>query len=101
MASILPVFFVLVVVVGLMACAAIFVPKGPQQVLIRTSLMLALAACYLMWMVTYMAQLHPLIGEALAVLRKPINFLTSSRPRSFSSDKDHGGEIVVLGYGGS
>ena len=30
--------------------------------LIRTSSLLALACCYLMWMVTYMAQLHPLIG---------------------------------------
>ncbi|KAF9073470.1 ATPase, V0 complex, subunit E1/e2 [Rhodocollybia butyracea] len=62
MASILPVFFVLVVVTGLMVCAALFTPKGSQQVLIRTSLMLALAACYLMWMVTYLAQLHPLIS---------------------------------------
>ncbi|KAK7463411.1 hypothetical protein VKT23_006764 [Stygiomarasmius scandens] len=62
MASILPVLFVLVVVVGLMALAALFTPKGPNQVVIRTSLMLALAACYLMWMVTYMAQLHPLIA---------------------------------------
>ena len=24
--------------------------------------MLTLASCYLMWMVTYMAQLHPLVG---------------------------------------
>ncbi len=28
--------------------------------------MLALAACYLMWMVTYMAQLHPLIGVSIS-----------------------------------
>ncbi|THV07240.1 hypothetical protein K435DRAFT_328046 [Dendrothele bispora CBS 962.96] len=62
MASIFPVFLVLVIVVGLMALAALFTPKGPNQVVIRTSLMLALAACYLMWMVTYMAQLHPLIA---------------------------------------
>ncbi|RDB25916.1 V-type proton ATPase subunit e [Hypsizygus marmoreus] len=62
MASILPVFFVLVVVIGLMACAALFVPKGPQQMVIRTSLLVALAACYLLWMVTYLAQLHPLVA---------------------------------------
>ncbi|KAJ3907913.1 ATPase, V0 complex, subunit E1/e2 [Lentinula edodes] len=62
MPSVLPILFVLVIAVGLMACAALFTPKGPQQVLIRTSLMLALAACYLMWMVTYLAQLHPLIA---------------------------------------
>ncbi|KAF9563194.1 hypothetical protein CPC08DRAFT_600443, partial [Agrocybe pediades] len=62
MASIFPVLFMFVVTAGLMTLAALFVPKGPQQVTIRTSLMLALACCYLMWMVTYMAQLHPLIG---------------------------------------
>ncbi|KAF9267988.1 hypothetical protein L218DRAFT_656230 [Marasmius fiardii PR-910] len=61
MASLLPVFFMLAVVAGLVVCAGIFTPKGPHQVLIRTSLMLGLTACYLMWMVTYLAQLHPLI----------------------------------------
>ena len=30
--------------------------------LIRTMLMLGLACLYLMWMIAYMAQLHPLIG---------------------------------------
>ncbi|ETW83130.1 vacuolar H+-ATPase V0 sector, subunit M9.7 [Heterobasidion irregulare TC 32-1] len=64
MASSLPVLFVLVVVAGLMAASWAFTPKGPQQTLIRTSLMLTLACCYLMWMVTYLAQLHPLIGES-------------------------------------
>ena len=32
MASIFPVVFWLVIVVVLMACAALFTPKGPQQV---------------------------------------------------------------------
>lgn len=30
---------------------------------IRTALMLTLACCYLSWMITYLAQLHPLICE--------------------------------------
>lgn len=34
MASILPVLFVLVIIVALMTCAMLFVPKGPQQVLV-------------------------------------------------------------------
>jgi hypothetical protein len=35
---------------------------------IRTAIMLTLASCYLMWMVTYMAQLHPLISNSLISL---------------------------------
>ncbi|KAL1753183.1 ATP synthase subunit H-domain-containing protein [Schizophyllum commune] len=70
MASIFPVVFWLVIVVVLMACAALFTPKGPQQVVVRTSIMLALASCYLMWMITYMAQLHPLICAWHVLLEK-------------------------------
>ncbi|KAJ7017416.1 ATP synthase subunit H-domain-containing protein [Mycena alexandri] len=65
MSTLLPIFFLLALVVGLMTCAALFTPKGPQQVVIRTAIMLTLAACYLMWMVTYLAQLHPLIGMSV------------------------------------
>ncbi|KAJ7928788.1 ATPase, V0 complex, subunit E1/e2, partial [Mycena leptocephala] len=61
MATILPIFFILAIVAALMTCAALFTPKGPQQVVYRTAIMLTLAACYLMWMVTYLAQLHPLL----------------------------------------
>ncbi|EIN05041.1 hypothetical protein PUNSTDRAFT_75311 [Punctularia strigosozonata HHB-11173 SS5] len=61
MSSVLPVWFLLVIVLGLMFVSWIFTPKGPNQTLIRTSFSLALACCYLMWMVTYLAQVHPLI----------------------------------------
>ncbi|KAG2367823.1 ATP synthase subunit H-domain-containing protein [Suillus spraguei] len=64
MASVLPVIFILAIVLGLMACSRLFVPKGPHQTTIRTAVMLTLASCYLMWMVTYMAQLHPLISKS-------------------------------------
>ncbi|KAL9714019.1 hypothetical protein Ac2012v2_002326 [Leucoagaricus gongylophorus] len=67
MGSIFPVFAMLFVALGLMVCSALFVPKGPNQVTIRTALMLTFAATYLMWMVTYMAQLHPLIRMDLLV----------------------------------
>ncbi|KAI0254987.1 ATPase, V0 complex, subunit E1/e2 [Lactifluus subvellereus] len=60
MASAFPVVLVLFVVAGLMAASWFSVRKGPQQTLIRTSLMLTLACCYLMWAITYLAQLHPL-----------------------------------------
>ncbi|KAI0029352.1 ATPase, V0 complex, subunit E1/e2 [Vararia minispora EC-137] len=62
MASIFPVWLVLVVVLGLMAASWILPKKGPNQTLVRSSLMLTLACCYLMWMIAYMAQLHPLIA---------------------------------------
>ncbi|KAJ6520915.1 ATPase, V0 complex, subunit E1/e2, partial [Mycena vulgaris] len=61
MSTVLPLVFIFAIVVALMTCAALFTPKGPQQVVVRTAIMLTLAACYLIWMVTYLAQLHPLI----------------------------------------
>ncbi|EIW84236.1 hypothetical protein CONPUDRAFT_119929 [Coniophora puteana RWD-64-598 SS2] len=67
MASLFPVILLLAVVAGLMVCSFLFVPKGPQQTLYRTSLMLALGSCYLMWMITYLAQLHPLIAPQMKV----------------------------------
>ena len=89
MASILPIFFVLVIVAGLMACGWLFTPKGQHQTyafetepllrtagltdltiltsLIRSSILLAITCCYLMWTVTYLAQLHPLIGTCSIV----------------------------------
>jgi len=60
MASAFPVVLVLFVVAGLMAVSWISVRKGPQQTLIRTSLMLTFTCCYLMWAIAYLAQLHPL-----------------------------------------
>ncbi|KAJ7067185.1 ATPase, V0 complex, subunit E1/e2 [Mycena amicta] len=69
MSTILPIFFLLAIVAGLMTCAALFTPKGPNQVVIRTAIMLALAACYLMWMVTYLAQLHPLLQPVRTVAK--------------------------------
>ncbi|KAF8606543.1 V-type proton ATPase subunit E [Ceratobasidium sp. AG-I] len=49
-------------------CAAVGViswfvtPKGETQTLIRTSVLLTVTCCYLMWAITYMAQMHPLIS---------------------------------------
>ncbi|KAN0120721.1 ATPase, V0 complex, subunit e1/e2 [Russula decolorans] len=60
MASAFPVLVVFFVVLGLMATTWFSVRKGPHQTLIRTSLMLILTCCYLMWAIAYLAQLHPL-----------------------------------------
>ncbi|PAV16250.1 v-type proton atpase subunit e [Pyrrhoderma noxium] len=62
MASIFPVYAILVIVLGLIAASWLATPKGPHQTLIRTAISLTLTCCYLMWMVTYMVQLHPLLS---------------------------------------
>jgi len=61
MASFLPVLILFFLTGGAMFGSWVFIPKGPQQVLIRTSLLLTFTCCYLMWAITYMAQLHPLV----------------------------------------
>ncbi|KAI8893153.1 ATPase, V0 complex, subunit E1/e2, partial [Globomyces pollinis-pini] len=38
-----------------------FVPNGEEQVVHRTCLVMTVTCCWLMWAVTYMAQLNPLI----------------------------------------
>jgi len=45
----------------------VIVPKGQNQTTTRTCLILSLICCYLMWAITYLAQLHPLI-----VPRRPL-----------------------------
>ncbi|TCD65695.1 H(+)-transporting V0 sector ATPase subunit e [Steccherinum ochraceum] len=60
MSSSFPALVILVIVLGLMACSWVFTRKGENQTLIRTALLLTLACCYLMWMVTFLAQVHPL-----------------------------------------
>ncbi|EAU85618.1 hypothetical protein CC1G_06331 [Coprinopsis cinerea okayama7 len=62
MSGLFPVFLMLAVTLGLMAASFVFTRKGPNQVLIRTSLMLTFAVCYLTWAITYMAQLNPIIA---------------------------------------
>ncbi|KAF8591059.1 hypothetical protein K439DRAFT_1327811 [Ramaria rubella] len=62
MASFLPVLFLFVLTMGAMVASWFLTPKGPQQTLVRTSLLLTFTCCYLMWAITYLAQLHPLIG---------------------------------------
>ncbi|TFK74175.1 hypothetical protein BDN72DRAFT_760500 [Pluteus cervinus] len=63
MSSLFPIVFFLVIALALMTAGALFTPKGPQQVLIRTMIMMTVASCYLIWAITFLAQLHPLVGE--------------------------------------
>ncbi|CRK25321.1 V-type proton ATPase subunit e like protein [Verticillium longisporum] len=58
-----------VVVAALSAIAWFLSPKGENQIIWRSSLILAFVSCYLMWAITFLAQLHPLIEPRRSDLR--------------------------------
>ncbi|KAK4251512.1 ATPase, V0 complex, subunit E1/e2 [Corynascus novoguineensis] len=64
------------VITGLLICVAMavaawfFSPKGENQVLWRSSIILSIACCFLMWAITFLAQLHPLIAPRRSDLRE-------------------------------
>ncbi|OAA69055.1 ATPase, V0 complex, subunit E [Cordyceps fumosorosea ARSEF 2679] len=64
------VFIGLFVIVAMCAAAWFLSPKGENQVLWRSSLILAIVSCYLMWAITFLAQLHPLIRPKRHDLRE-------------------------------
>ncbi|KAI0671480.1 ATPase, V0 complex, subunit E1/e2 [Trametes maxima] len=68
MSSSLPAVYVLVLAILAGSGGWVATPKGPNQTLVRTSILLTLACCYLMWMVTYLAQVHPLERPRLSVV---------------------------------
>jgi len=49
-------------IAGLVGLSYIGIPKGQNQTTIRTSLILSFICIYLMWAITYLSQLHPLIA---------------------------------------
>ncbi|KAG9241324.1 ATPase, V0 complex, subunit E1/e2 [Calycina marina] len=61
MATGVSIFIGLAVVVIMSLLAWFLSPKGETQTIWRSSLILAFASCYLMWAITFLAQLHPLI----------------------------------------
>ncbi|SPO05059.1 related to gamma hydroxybutyrate dehydrogenase [Cephalotrichum gorgonifer] len=66
------VFFVLAVVVAASAGTWVFVPRffpKETQLIWRSSVIMALACCYLMWAITYLAQLNPLVVPKRSNLR--------------------------------
>ncbi|CAE6337033.1 unnamed protein product [Rhizoctonia solani] len=67
------VIFVGLVCVALGVIAWFVTPKGETQTLLRTSILLTLTCCYLMWAITYMAQMHPLIAPRRSDVRYDIH----------------------------
>jgi len=51
----------LVIVVAGAAAAWFFSPRGDNQTIWRSSLILSLASGYIMWAITFLAQWHPLV----------------------------------------
>ncbi|TGZ85045.1 hypothetical protein EX30DRAFT_15185 [Ascodesmis nigricans] len=73
------IFVGLFIVVAASVAAYIFAPKGENQTIWRSSLILAFAACYIMWALTLLAQLHPLIVPRRTDAR-PEGGFSSSQP---------------------
>ncbi|CAN6640940.1 V-type proton ATPase subunit e [Trichomonascus vanleenenianus] len=63
------VILVLVLVAGASVAAWVFAPKGDSTTVWRSSIILTLAMCYIMWAITYLAQLHPLVSPKRSDLR--------------------------------
>ncbi|KFY70925.1 hypothetical protein V501_04005 [Pseudogymnoascus sp. VKM F-4519 (FW-2642)] len=62
--------FIGFVVIVLACVAAWFLsPKGENQTVWRSTLILSFASCYIMWAITFLAQLHPLINPKRSDLR--------------------------------
>ncbi|KAF2763084.1 hypothetical protein EJ05DRAFT_472023 [Pseudovirgaria hyperparasitica] len=51
----------LVFIVAFCGASWFLAPKGDDQTIWRSSLILSAAACYLMWAITFLAQWHPLV----------------------------------------
>ncbi|KAF1980137.1 hypothetical protein BU23DRAFT_548330 [Bimuria novae-zelandiae CBS 107.79] len=67
-------FIGLVVVAIFCGAAWFFSPKGEEQTIWRSTLILSASAMYLMWAITFLAQLNPLITPVRNNLRGPEDF---------------------------
>ncbi|CZT19295.1 probable VMA9 Subunit e of the Vo (membrane) sector of the vacuolar H+-ATPase, essential for vacuolar acidification [Ramularia collo-cygni] len=63
----------ILVVVGVQLLAWFFSPKGENQTVWRSTVILSAAACWLMWAITFLAQWHPLIVPERSDLRPEFN----------------------------
>ncbi|OJJ82341.1 uncharacterized protein ASPGLDRAFT_49120 [Aspergillus glaucus CBS 516.65] len=59
----------LVIVVLASIVAWVFSPKGDNQTLWRSTLILSFVSCFLMWAIIFMAQWHPLIAPKRSDIR--------------------------------
>ncbi|PLB47940.1 V-type proton ATPase subunit E [Aspergillus steynii IBT 23096] len=59
----------LIIIVVASVLAWVFSPKGENQTLFRSTLILSFVSCYLMWAIVFMAQWHPLITPKRSNIR--------------------------------
>ncbi|KAF2684345.1 hypothetical protein K458DRAFT_302588, partial [Lentithecium fluviatile CBS 122367] len=65
--------FIGAIVVAIFCAAAWFLsPKGETQTIWRSTLLLSAVAMYIMWAITFLAQLHPLISPIKQDIRPEI-----------------------------
>ncbi|KAK4330749.1 DNA repair protein RAD50 [Rhodotorula toruloides] len=107
------IFLTLLIAAGAAAGGWVSVPKGENQVVIRTSITLAITCCWLMWAITYLAQLHPLIKPIRSALRplkehslSSLDKLAIRGIRSFDSNEIsvmqfYSPLTVIVGHNGS
>ncbi|KAJ5780283.1 hypothetical protein N7457_005443 [Penicillium paradoxum] len=59
----------LVIIVALSTAAWFLSPKGDNQTLFRSTLILSFISCYLMWAIVFLSQWHPLIAPKRSDIR--------------------------------
>ncbi|KAJ5273256.1 ATPase V0 complex subunit E1/e2 [Penicillium angulare] len=59
----------LIIVVAASLAAYFFSPKGENLTVWRSTLILSLASCYVMWAIVFLSQLHPLIEPKKSDMR--------------------------------
>ncbi|KAJ6011959.1 hypothetical protein N7499_013071 [Penicillium canescens] len=59
----------LIIIVAASVAAWFLSPKGENQTLFRSTLILTFVSCYLMWAIVFLSQWHPLIAPKRADIR--------------------------------
>ncbi|KAF1987421.1 hypothetical protein K402DRAFT_420238 [Aulographum hederae CBS 113979] len=60
----------LAVIIAFSLLSWFLAPKGENQTVWRSTLILSAWACYIMWAITFLAQWHPLIAPTRTDLRR-------------------------------
>ncbi|KAF1819676.1 uncharacterized protein K489DRAFT_434388 [Dissoconium aciculare CBS 342.82] len=63
----------IIVIVAICVAAWFFSPKGENQTIWRSTVILSVVSCWLMWAITFLAQWHPLIVPERSDLRPEFN----------------------------